>query len=494
DHLRAAAAGVRAHHGRTLRRRLSEPLGAALRRAPRHPARRHAGGPDRARAMARADRRARARRPRAGSARRRPAPRDARGLLSPARPHREGEGAARPRVSRARRTRRAAAAGPRRAREPRRGRRRPAGGLSRDAQPGARRRVVALPARRDRRHLAPGRDDETVGSCVRVLFLATRLPVPPWRGDQVRAYHHLRLLAPAHDITCCALLTRPPPAALRAEVEALGVRLVVVTLGMLGAVPALARVLVGDGRPLQVLLYARRRAATAVTRLVARGGFDVVHAQLVRAASYLPAGVPAVVDLIDALSANFARRAASDRGPLGAAAAWEARRLARFEPRVAAGAARVLVVSEAERAALGEARVTVVPNGVDTVAFPYREDGRLPGRIVFAGNLGYFPNVDAARRLARDRLPPVRPACLGSTCWSRGAARGWARRRSTCSRLRRGRGRSRGRHAHSSSDATAGRTRRRVSRRRGGTPSTRCGDRLERRRAFAMSRSVYRRE
>ncbi len=243
---------------------------------------------------------------------------------------------------------------------------------------------------------------------MRVLFLATRLPVPPWRGDQVRAYHHLRLLAPAHDITCCALLTRPPPAGLRAEVEALGVHLVVVTLGMLGAVPALARVLVGDGRPLQVLLYARRRAATAVTRLVARGGFDVVHAQLVRAASYLPAGVPAVVDLIDALSANFARRAASDRGPLGAAAAWEARRLAQFEPRVAAGAARVLVVSEAERAALGEARVTVVPNGVDTVAFPYREDGRLPGRIVFAGNLGYFPNVDAARWLARDIFPRVR--------------------------------------------------------------------------------------
>src|SRR6059058_5546154 len=54
--------------------------------------------------------------------------------------------------------------------------------------------------------------------------------------------------------------------------------------------------------------------------------------------------------------------------------------------------------------------------------------------------------------------------------------------------------RSRGRHAHSSSGATAGRTRPRVSRRRGGTPSTRCSDRLERRRAFAMSRSVYRRE
>src|SRR5436305_423526 len=195
-------------------------------------------------------------------------------------------------------------------------------------------RLVALPARRDGGHLASGGDDQAVGRGVKVLFLVTRLPVPPWRGDQVRAYHHLRLLARAHEITCCALLTRPPPARLRAEVAALGVRLVVVPLGMLGAVPALARALLGDRRPFQVLLYARRRAAATVARLGARAGFDVVHAQLVRAASYLPSegGPPAVVDLIDALSANFARRASSERGPLGTVAAWEAARLARYGP------------------------------------------------------------------------------------------------------------------------------------------------------------------
>src|SRR5262249_41008252 len=81
---------------------------------------------------------------------------------------------------------------------------------------------------------------------------------------------------------------------------------------------AVARALVGDRRPLQVLLYARRRAHAAVARLLARERFDVVHAQLVRTATYLPdaGGPPVVVDLVDALSANFARRARRDRGPL----------------------------------------------------------------------------------------------------------------------------------------------------------------------------------
>lgn len=246
---------------------------------------------------------------------------------------------------------------------------------------------------------------------MKVLFLVTRLPVPPWRGDQVRAYHHLRLLAGRHAITCCALVLRPPSAALRARVDALGVRTEVIPLGLAGALPSLARALLGDRRPLQVLLYRRRRAAAALARLVARGDFDVVHAQLVRAASYLPVRVPAVVDLIDALSANFARRGGRERGPLAPVAAWEAARLARHERALVASGVPCLVVSAAERAALGDpSSVRVVPNGVDTDAFAYHADGRPAARLVFGGNLGYFPNVDAAVWLTDDILPRVRAA------------------------------------------------------------------------------------
>ena len=95
---------------------------------------------------------------------------------------------------------------------------------------------------------------------MKVLFLVTRFPVPPWRGDQLRAYHHLRLLAPRHEITCAALVTRPPPAEAVRALAALGVRVEVVRLGLAGAVPSLARALVGDPRPLQVLLYEIGRA------------------------------------------------------------------------------------------------------------------------------------------------------------------------------------------------------------------------------------------
>ena len=246
---------------------------------------------------------------------------------------------------------------------------------------------------------------------MRVLFLATRFPVPPWRGDQVRAYHHLRQLAPRHDITCCALVLRPPAAAERAEIEAMGVRVEVVPLGWLGGLPALARGVLGDRRPFQVLLYARRQARAWLDGFVAAGHFDVVHVQLARAAAYLPDGEPPVViDLIDALSANLARRAARARTLAAPILGWEARRLRRLEDALATRAP-CLVVSAGEREALGKRdAIRVVPNGVDTQAFAFRTDARPRARLVFAGNLGYFPNVDAACWLARDIFPRVRAA------------------------------------------------------------------------------------
>jgi sugar transferase (PEP-CTERM/EpsH1 system associated) len=244
---------------------------------------------------------------------------------------------------------------------------------------------------------------------LKVLALVTRLPVPPWRGDQIRAYHHLRVLARRHDVTLCALpLVDADPVHVDA-VRALGMRVEVVPLGIAAAAPALARALF-DPAPLQTLLYRRRRAAARVRALLARERFDVVHAQLVRTGAYWPDGdrPPVVLDLIDALSENFARRAAHDRGPLALVSALEGPRLRRYERALVARAAATLVVAEPDRRALGGDRVRVVPNGVDVDAFGFVAGGRVPGRIVFAGNLGYFPNVDAARWLVDEILPVVR--------------------------------------------------------------------------------------
>jgi glycosyltransferase involved in cell wall biosynthesis len=186
-------------------------------------------------------------------------------------------------------------------------------------------------------------------------------------------------------------------------------RVHVVPLGLAGAPTALLRAAT-DAAPLQVLLFRRRGPQAYVESLLGGEPFDVVHAQLVRTAAYWPpaGGPPVVLDLVDALSENFARRARRDRGPLAWVSSVEGRRLARAEQALVARAAVTLVVAEPDRRAIVAGSVRVVPNGVDPEQFPPADGARVAGRIVFGGNLGYFPNVDAARWLVEEILPAVR--------------------------------------------------------------------------------------
>jgi glycosyltransferase involved in cell wall biosynthesis len=114
-----------------------------------------------------------------------------------------------------------------------------------------------------------------------------------------------------------------------------------------------------------------------------------------------------VVDLIDAMSVNLRRRADHDRGVRGLAARWEARRVLLYETGLMSRGVSVVAATAADATALGE-RVEVISNGVDLDHFSFRPEGHDSPTLVFAGNLGYFPNVDAARVAATEVLPIVR--------------------------------------------------------------------------------------
>jgi sugar transferase (PEP-CTERM/EpsH1 system associated) len=247
---------------------------------------------------------------------------------------------------------------------------------------------------------------------MRILFLTSRFPYPPLRGDQVRAYHQLRVLGRQHEVTLVALARATPSSAALARIQALCRRVVVAPLGVRHIVGGLGRGMLGDRRPLQLLGYgaAGRRA---VGRLLATEDFDVVHAQLLRTLGMVPANcaLPLVVDFVDALSASYRRWRAVAAPWLRPVLAFEARRLARYEDAVAMrGGTIPVVVSEEERRALGRAgaRTIVNPNGVDLEALAFVPDGGAPGAVVFVGNLGYAPNAEGIEWFVREAWPAVR--------------------------------------------------------------------------------------
>ncbi len=244
---------------------------------------------------------------------------------------------------------------------------------------------------------------------MRILFVAARFPSPALVGYQVRALHQLRLLSQHHRVTLLAFTSGLVRERDRRQVAALCDEVHTVRLSRVDMARALLRGL-GSDRPLQALLFETAPMQHALRALLAERRHDLVHLQLARMAGHLDVApdVPRVIDLIDALSLNMRLRESHDRAPMRWAAHLEAARLRRYERELCATWDRALVVSATDRNAIGDyPNLLLNSNGVDVARFHPSVGDRDPQRIVFTGNLGYFPNVDALRWCIETILPSV---------------------------------------------------------------------------------------
>jgi len=252
---------------------------------------------------------------------------------------------------------------------------------------------------------------------MRILFIAARVPDPLTRGYEVRAWHQIRLLARRHRVTLVGYCVTPPRPAVLTHLRTLCDEVHAVPLGLLGMAEGAVRGLL-SGRSLQTSIYDTPGMRRVLRRLLAERRHDVVHVQMARMATLLEgiSSPPRVVDLIDALSVNMARRRLLDRSLTRWVASLEQARLAAQERHLCATWDRALVASEVDRRAIGDfPRLVVNSNAVDLAHFVRRDDPRREHDIVFSGNLGYFPNVDGVVWLAREVLPRVRAAIPDAT-------------------------------------------------------------------------------
>ncbi len=193
--------------------------------------------------------------------------------------------------------------------------------------------------------------------------------------------------------------------------------------GGLVALAGMARALF-KGLPLQTGLFHQPDLGRRLRELGSR--YDLAILQLVRLAIHVDdlGGTPFVVDLIDSLALNVARRAQVDRWWLKPALKLEAWLLAAAERRLAEKAMRLLVVCERDRQAMADrlppdlaAKVAVVRLSVREQRVGQAEEGGKLWRegdkgpvLAMTGNLGYFVNADAATWWLRDVWPAIRRA------------------------------------------------------------------------------------
>jgi sugar transferase (PEP-CTERM/EpsH1 system associated) len=251
-----------------------------------------------------------------------------------------------------------------------------------------------------------------------LLFLAHRIPFPPDRGDKIRSWdilRHLAGLARVH--LACFADDEADAAHLPALREALGGRLgeAHVEVRRTGRAVAAARALL-EGRPVSLTAFDSPEMRRFAARMLERPEVDTAYVFSGQMAQFVPANARQrfVMDFVDMDSAKFAAYAEAG-GPLAPLHRREAAKLFAFERETAARADLSLFVSEAEadlfraRAGLPDADIRALPNGVD---LDFYRPGAVPADaphplLVFAGQMDYAPNIDAAARFARDVLPGV---------------------------------------------------------------------------------------
>lgn len=250
----------------------------------------------------------------------------------------------------------------------------------------------------------------------RLAVLTPRFPLPLNKGDRLRIFHQLAVLHHHFQVDLhCLSFRRISPS----DLDAIAGRCHSVTVHKLKWWKAAIRLgwSLFSRRPFQVLLFTERRLVRTIRTQILNGSPDVLLAQMVRTAEYVKDldAVPHVLDIMDTLHAGAEREA--QRAPW-----WkkpllreEGRRLLRYEHRMPQYFDACTIISEQDRQLLphpDKNRITVVPNGVDTGFFdpeatppPLEVAQQKSYDVSFCGNLGYAPNVVAARFLARDVAP-----------------------------------------------------------------------------------------
>lgn len=250
---------------------------------------------------------------------------------------------------------------------------------------------------------------------LRILMLTHRLPYAPNRGDRIRAYHLVKLLASQHDVHLVSLIHDAEEAAHLADLEgrvasidgapAAGPRRFVdAALALPGPVP-LTHVLLHSHRMREIL---QRRVHIAQPHVLV-----AYCTGMARYALEPPLrDLPCVLDMVDVDSEKWAALAQQTSGPRGWVFRREARRLRAFERQIMRHARATAVSSDRERMSLTEAAPeaapVTVPSGVDAAFFaPVHEPAADPG-VVFSGVFNYAPNEDGAVWFAREVWPLVR--------------------------------------------------------------------------------------
>ena len=253
-----------------------------------------------------------------------------------------------------------------------------------------------------------------IAFALKLLFLANRVPYPPYRGDKLKIFNLAKRLKDRHELYLLTFAQTEEDLGYKTELEKIFKEVHFVYLPKWKSA-AMCLTGLWSRKPLQVLYFQSGEMEKQLNALLAQHKFDAVHVQHLRMSPYLAArkDIPRILDLPDAFSLYWERRKTIKRGLLTTIFEnIEQKRVLAYE-QILKEYNLSLVCSQEDLDYLEKihkvTNLRLLPNGVDRTTF--RSGGHDYAHnktILFTGNMDYAPNVDAVTYFAAAILPLIR--------------------------------------------------------------------------------------
>ncbi|MEM6722732.1 MAG: glycosyltransferase [Bacteroidota bacterium] len=251
---------------------------------------------------------------------------------------------------------------------------------------------------------------------MKIFILTSRFPYPTEKGDKLRIYHQIRELSQRHQIFLCSLTEFPIESQYRQELEQYCEQLLIFNISKRQIISGLLAAIF-SGLPFQVAYFKNASIARQIDQAIEAAQPDWLFAQLIRTSEYLrKRNEKKYIDYMDAFS-EIARKMA-DKAPWYSKWLWrwEFRKLQAYETAIYQDFDRHSLISprDLKQMEIPQGEVGIIPNGVDYEFFSAKKSIHRNYELVFVGNMGYTPNVDAVQFIVKSIMPLVwekRPTC-----------------------------------------------------------------------------------
>ena len=244
---------------------------------------------------------------------------------------------------------------------------------------------------------------------MKLFFLLPRVPYPTEKGDKLRAFNQLKQLSRKHEVILCALNDSVLHEDAKKVLSMYAKHVYIIDISKPSIFLHLVQTLFSD-KPLQVGYFFNKRINGIIRSLIDKHKPDHIFCQLIRVAEYVKGiPIPKTLDYQDVFSKNVERRLATAPFYMKPFLRMEYRRLLRYENEVFGMLDNKIIISTPDRDLIphpDREKIVVVRNGVDTTFFlPMNREKQYD--LVFTGNMGYPPNINAAEFLVHKILPLV---------------------------------------------------------------------------------------